>query len=359
MPERELETWLDSELGVGPVDFTEWMERTERLLPGPVKALASVKPGRIEWLWPGRIPLGMVTIFDGDPGLGKSTVLLDLAARGSIGGTTPTGEPLPTFDSLVLTSEDDPAITLRPRLDLAGGDPHRVHVLPNLTLPDEAEQLEAHITRLGALLVYLDPIVEYLGEQVKTASDHAVRRALKPLVEIARRQGCAIVAVRHLNKQGGLAAIYRGGGSIGFGGLARSVLAVGRDPDDAERFVLASVKINVARRPASLSYRLVAEGPYDPAKVEWLGESEHSAEALIGVEREEAGERSKVQQLADAMREIVRANHGEMLARDLYSALEADGWDLSSENMKTRAKRKAGIVMVSPAGIGESWKVRL
>ena len=58
------------------------------------------------------------------------------------------------------------------------------------------------------------------------------------------------------------------------------------------------------------------------------------------------------------MREIVRHNGSEMLARDLYSALEGEGWDLSSESMKTRAKRKAGLAMVQPDGIGGSWRVK-
>lgn len=322
-------------------------------MPGSI-TLADVTPAKIEWLWPGRIPLGMVTIFDGDPGLGKSTILIDLAARGSVGGTTPTGDALSLFDTLVLTSEDDPAITLRPRLDLAGGDPRRVHVRPSLTLPEQAEELEQLVAAYRARLVYLDPIVEYLGEDVKTASDHAVRRALRPLVEIARRQRCAIVAVRHLNKQGGLAAIYRGGGSIGFGGLARSVLAVGRDPDDEDRCVLASVKINVAQRPPSLTYQLTASGPYEPARVEWLGESEHSAEALIGKEQEQAGDKSKARLLADAMRETVERNGGEMLARDMYAAVEAEGFDLNSEATKTKARRLARIEMVQPTGIGDT-----
>lgn len=319
-------------------------------------ALADVEPTRIQWLWQGRIPLAKVTMFDGDPGLGKSSLMLDLAARGSKGGATPTGEPMPTFDTIIVTSEDDAADTIRPRLDLAGGDPRRIHLVTDLTLPDDADRLEALIVARGALLVYLDPVVESLGDDVRTASDHAVRRALRPVVGIAQRQGCAIVAIRHLNKQGGLSAIYRGGGSIGFAGLARSVLAVGRDPEDPERFVLASVKINVARRPPSLSYRLVAAGPYEPARVEWLGESTHTAESIIGLDIDP--DRSKKDALAKAMRDLVMANGGEMLAKDMYSALEADGFNLSSEDVKTRARRAARLEMLPPDGIGSHWKVR-
>ena len=320
--------------------------------------LADVQPTRVRWLWPGYVPLAKVTILDGDPGLGKSTIMLDLAARGSVGGTTPTGQPLTRFDTIIVTNEDDASDTIRPRLDLAGGDASRVHLRTDLTLPDDAEILEDNISAKSAKLVYIDPIVAYLGEKVRTASDHHIRRALAPLVDIARRQGCAIVAIRHLNKQSGSDAVYRGGGSIGFAGLARAVLAVGRDPDDPERFVLAPVKINVARRPTSLAYRLEAAGPYEPARVAWDGESDHTAESLIGRDRDSARDKSKVEQLADAMRELVAANGRSMAARDAYSALEAEGWDLTSNDLKNRARNKAGIQTVK-GGMDEGWLWRL
>jgi len=217
--------------------------------------------------------------------------------------------------------------------------------------------LESLVVSTQALFVYLDPVVESLGDNVKTASDHAVRRALKPLVAIAQRQGCAIVALRHLNKQGGSAAIYRGGGSIGFAGLGRSVLAVARDPDDPERCILASVKINVALRPPALVYRLVATGPYEPARVEWLGESNYDAEALIGNQIDP--DRSKKDGLAKAMRDVVITNGGEMAARDMYAALNAEGYNLTSEDMKTRARRAARIAMIPPRSIGGIWRVKL
>ena len=227
-----------------------------------------------------------------------------------------------------------------------------------LTLPEQADELDRDIEQLGARLVVIDPVVAYLDQKVRTASDHQVRRALAPLVELAKRHRCAIVAIRHLNKQAGSDAIYRGGGTIGFAGLARSVLTVGRDPEDEDRFVLASVKINVARRPPSLTYRLEAAGPYEPARVVWEGESSHTAESLIGRDRDAAHDKSKVEQLADAMRDLIASNGGSMKARDAYQALEADGWDLSSNDLKTRARRKAGIEAVK-GGMDDGWLWRL
>jgi hypothetical protein len=136
------------------------------------------------------------------------------------------------------------------------------------------------------------------------------------------------------------------------------VLAVGRDPEDPDRFVLAAVKINVARRPPSLAYRLEAGGPYEPARVVWDGESAQTAESLIGRDRDIAQVRSKVEQLADAMRAVVANNGGSLAAADAYRALEAEGWDLTSADLKNRARRKAGID-VSKQGMDAGWTWRL
>ncbi|MES2208907.1 MAG: AAA family ATPase [Chloroflexota bacterium] len=305
--------------------------------------LASVTARAIDWLWPGYVPRGKVTILDGDPGLGKSTVLIDLASRASIGGQTPTGEPLGPFSTIYATAEDDPADTILPRVLKAGGDPSRFTIVRKMSLPDDVHRLGRLIRRERAELLIVDPLVAYLADGVRTNVDHNVRRALEPLAAMAAEVSCSVIAIRHLNKRPGDDAIYRGGGSIGFTGLARSVLAVGRDPDDADRVILAAVKLNVARRPASLAYRIVADGPYAPAGIGWEGTSDHSAEDLIGRTRDVAGDTSKKHKLADAIAAVLDANGGSMPARDVYRALEAEGWDLSVKGTVYNARDLAGV----------------
>ena len=170
--------------------------------------LSTVKARPIDWLWRGYIPLRKVTILDGDPGLAKSTMLLDLACRGSIGGLAPTGEPLgDAFTAIYVTAEDDAEDTILPRVLRAGGDPSRFHLLRKLVLPDQIDRLEATANRLRARLIVIDPLVAYLGDGVKTNDDHRVRRALEPLAEMAGRLDAAVVAIRPLNKRAGEDAI--------------------------------------------------------------------------------------------------------------------------------------------------------
>jgi hypothetical protein len=306
--------------------------------------LSEVRTRPIDWLWRGYIPLRKVTILDGDPGLGKSTLLLDLACRGSIGGLSPTGELLgDAFTTVYVTVEDDAEDTILPRILKAGGDPSRFHLLRKLSLPDQIDRLEATATSLRARLIVIDPLMAYLGDGVKTNDDHLVRRALEPLADMAARLDVAVVLIRHLNKRVGDDAIYRGGGSIGFTGLARSVLAVGRDPDDHDRMILAPIKLNVAARPASLAYRIVADDPYAPAHIAWEGTSERTAEDLIGRTRDEAAGRSKTAELASAMRELLSSHGGSMAAADAYRALEAQGFDTTSKDNLVRARAQAGV----------------
>jgi hypothetical protein len=306
--------------------------------------LSEVRTRPIDWLWRGYIPLRKVTILDGDPGLGKSTVLLDLASRGSIGGQAPTGEPLgDAFTTIYATVEDDAEDTILPRILRAGGDPARFRLLRSLVLPAQIDRLEATANRLKARLIVIDPLMAYLGDGVKTNDDHLVRRALEPLAEMAARVDAAVVAIRHLNKRVGDDAIYRGGGSIGFTAFARSVLAVGRDPDDHDRVILAPIKLNVARRAASLAYRIVADDDYGPAHIAWDGTSERTAEDLIGRTRDEAAGHSQTVDLSLAMAELLQANGGSMPAAEACRALQDDGFSLGSRDNLKRARLQAGV----------------
>ena len=316
--------------------------------------LSDVRTRPIDWLWRGYIPLRKVTILDGDPGLGKSMISVDLASRGSIGGLAPTGEPLgDAFTTIYVSLEDDAEDTILPRIVRAGGDQSRFHLVRKLVLPAQIDRLEATANCLRARLIVIDPLMAYLGDRVKTNDDHLVRRALEPLAEMAARLDAAVVLVRHLNKKAGDDAIYRGGGSIGFTGLARSVLAVGLDPDDHDRMILAPIKLNVARRPASLAYRIVADGPYEPAHIAWEGTSERTAEDLIGRTRDEAGH-SKTAELAGAMRELLEANGGSMPVAKACQSLKKQGFDISSQDNLRRARAQAGV-MSAKSGYAGGW----
>src|SRR5215217_1226037 len=181
--------------------------------------LADVETKTVEWLWERRIPLGKITVLDGDPDNGKSVLTTDLAARVTTGRAMPYGfgKTFPQAGVVILSAEDGVADTIRPRFDAAGGDPSKVVILGNddpFGLPEDLPQLEWAIERVGAKLVIVDPIMAFLGENINSNSDKDVRSALKPLKQLAERTGVAVLIVRHLNKTPGGNVLYRGG-SIG------------------------------------------------------------------------------------------------------------------------------------------------
>src|SRR5262249_22263555 len=193
--------------------------------PEPVLVrMDTVLPKPVSWLWTGWIPRGALTILDGDPGLGKSTITIDLAARTSRGWLMPPG-PGPVEGAegagvLLLKAEDDPARTIRPRLDAAGADPSMVFSFEAVrvagedhppVLPWDLEMVEGLIREHEIVLVVIDPFLAYLGGEFDAHKDQDVRRCLHRLMALAQRTGAAIVLVRHLNKLNHSVALYRGG----------------------------------------------------------------------------------------------------------------------------------------------------
>ena len=194
-------------------------------------SMDEIRTEEVKWLWYPYIPLGKLTIVQGDPSEEKTTFVLAVIAA------LTTGEPLPECGSaaaamnvIYQTVEDGLADTIKPRLESAGADCSRVLVIDEsrreLTLCDE--RLEQAIRETGARLIVLDPLQAYLGSDVDMHRANEVRPVLKRISAIAERTQCAVILVGHMNKAQGLKSGYRGLGSIDFRASARSVLLVGR-----------------------------------------------------------------------------------------------------------------------------------
>ena len=262
-------------------------------MTGDLVLVADVDHEQVRWLWPDRIPLGKVTVLDGDPGTGKSTLTLTIAAKVTTSSPFPDGTRPEVGDTILLSAEDDIGDTIRQRLEAAGADLTRCWVLPDVhpegapprppelpELPADLFLLEDLVKSKAAALVVVDPLMAFLAGQVDAHRDQDVRRVLASLGYMAARTGAAVVIVRHLRKGAG-SAIEKGSGSIGIIGAARAGLLVAPDPEDEGRRVLALTKSNLAKMPQALAYRLVDDERYSCARVVWDGVTSHTATDLL------------------------------------------------------------------------------
>lgn len=280
-------------------------EADRQCAPGAVlRCFADIAPEPLRWLWPGRIPLGKLTLLIGDPGLGKSLITVDIAARLSRALAFADGAECQPGGTIFLSAEDDAADTIRPRLDAAGTDVSRVHVLDAVRVAltdgsttEKAFSLESDIAHLESALlqfpdvrqVVIDPLSAYLGG-TDSHSNAEIRGLLSPLGAMASRHGVAILAVTHLRKTPGI-AVHRSIGSIAFAAAARAVWAVAPDPEDADRRLLLAVKQNLSASTGGLAFRIATQNSVP--RLAWeLGTVALAANEVLGnVEVQDQNER--------------------------------------------------------------------
>ena len=233
-------------------------QQTQPETPLRMIRMDTIQETEVTWLWYPYIPYGKITIIQGDPGEGKTTLVLHLAAALTQGrqlGSEEVGEPVTV---IYQTAEDGLADTIKPRLLAADADCSKVLVI------DESEKcismtdnrLENAIQQTNAKLVILDPIQAYLGADVDMHRANEIRPVMKHLGDLAEKYGCAIVLIGHMNKAAGVKASYRGLGSIDFAAAARSVLIVARDRDNPKNRVVVQVKSSLAPEGKPIAFEL-------------------------------------------------------------------------------------------------------
>jgi putative DNA primase/helicase len=313
----------------------------------------------IQWLWRGYIPRGTLTLLEGPPKAGKSTVLTDLIARVTACLDMPDGS-LPEMSGpvLLLSGEDSPEHVIVPRLRVAGASLNAVQIIRALDGNSRPRQFvigAADVTRLeeliaetGAVLIVIDPLSIYLGN-TDSHRESEVRQTLWHLSELAERTGCAAVGVRHWKKSRTGDALSQGGGSVGFGAAARSVLSVERDPDDKAARVLAVARSNYAQEYPSLGFRLESAPGSDVARVEWTGVCRHDADTLAGVQitGTERGALSEAMRFLDEVIPFGAA----VPSREVFSGADSAG--ISRDTLK-RAKTSGGFEAVKD-GLTGGW----
>ena len=308
--------------------------------------MSDIPAEEVRWLWYPYLPRGKITIIQGDPGEGKTTFVLALAALLTRGLPMPgCTESRPPMNIIYQTAEDGLADTVKPRLTALGADCSKVLDIDEsereLTLSDR--RLAQAIQETDAGLFVLDPIQAYLGDGVDMHRANEVRPIFKRLGQLAEQTGCAIVLVGHMNKMQGVKSAYRGLGSIDFRAAARSVLLVGRSKDDEQVRVVVHDKSSLAPEGKSILFSLHSDTGFS-----WSGFCDTTANELLSgsgpsITKTEQAERLLLELLKD----------GEVASEELVRRSTALG--ISERTLKI-AKQNQGVVSVRR---GERWYARL
>ena len=308
--------------------------------------MSEVDTQTVEWLWEPYIPFGKVTIVQGNPGEGKTTFALRLAAACTTGGMLPGMKPLPPFQVIYQTAEDGLGDTVKPRLIEADADLEKVLVIDDrdtpLTLADE--RIARAIRENNARLVIIDPVQAFLGADVDMNRANEVRPIFRSLGDIAQATGCAIVLIGHLNKAAGTQSTYRGLGSIDITAAVRSLLFIGKLKDSPTTKVLIHEKSSLAPPGQSLAFSLGDEKGF-----EWIGAYDITADELLAG-TDTAKTESKTAQAQMLILELL-ADGKRMPSAELEKAVNERG--ISSRTMRT-AKSRIGDRLVTEKD-GTAW----
>ena len=295
--------------------------------------LSEIQSQEISWLWYPFIPYGKLTIVQGDPGDGKTTLVLNIAAKMSKGEALDSemilSEPL---NVIYQSAEDGLADTVKPRLEMAGADCEKISVIDesikSLSMIDE--RLEEAVIKTGAKLLILDPIQAYLGGGMDMNRANEARDMTKKLAALAEKYQCAIVLVGHMNKAAGNKAAYRGMGSIDFFAVARSVLLVGRVEGEENIRAVVQIKNNLAAFGHPKAFELSENG------FQWLGDYEITADEVLGGIAPKA---NKMEQAKRLLRELAKTNNA-MQSNEIFNLADEQG---ISKRTLENAKKELGV----------------
>lgn len=316
--------------------------------------METVEVEQVEWLLYPFIPYGKVTIIQGDPGEGKTTMVLQIIAKltkgekvlpDSLGNEGELPEHgTEAVNVIYQTAEDGLGDTIKPRLIEAGADCSRVLVIDDgeqpLTMMDN--RLEEAIVQTKARLIVLDPIQGFLGSEVDMHRANEIRPLMKRVSVLAEKYHCAIILIGHMNKNSTGKSSYRGLGSIDFQAAARSVLVVGRIKNEPEVRVVCHVKSSLAPEGKSIAFRLDKDNGFD-----WIGEYDIGADDLLN-----GGSRGqKIKEAKEFLVEVL----AEGAVEQNMVVQEAEKRGIKGKTL-WNAKKAMGVQSIKPGGHW-SWKL--
>jgi putative DNA primase/helicase len=375
--DKELSLWVENELEGEDerLAIQQAEQQQERDAPTGVEtiALAQIQAKPIVPLWPGALYAGKVTVLAGIPGDGKSLASVDVASRISAGAAWPVGAGrFKKGRTLLLSVEDDAADTIRPRVDVAGGDPDLIEyirgvfridengrrVLDTVSLIEDLPNIETKLIGLGVVFFIVDPLTSFAGNDTNKTAD--MRRLLDSLSQTAARTAVAILVIGHLNKRSDARrAMQLVAGSHVITAAVRVALVSARDPNDKERRLMLPIKLNIARDEGGFAFRINVRAHQvcgDTPRCDWESSRvlDLSAdEALIDSTPRAQAAVEKANEVQDWLRDLLRAEP--VPASSMWRQAKDKGYG----EHRVRGALKAVGAVAEVLGYQGKWHYRL
>lgn len=273
----------------------------------------------VRWLWYPFIAAGKITLLQGDPGDGKSTMMMNLIATVTTGGKLPNGVQLEKAEKVIYQcSEDGAADTIKPRLEREGADCGKVafineEIAGGLTLDDE--RIRNAIIEFRPSLVVIDPIQAYLSNDTDLQIAGRARRLMQHLGMWATAYDCAIVLIGHLNKKEGTKGLYRSLGSIDVVAAARSVLQVERNPENPSIRLVRQIKNSLGPDGAEIGFSITEEDGF-----RWLNSPNKQKDET---QKKSVEFKTKAEKASFMIRKLLA--EGDMPSKEIHETLNKAG----------------------------------
>lgn len=303
-------------------------------------ALSEVEAEEVKFFWNPYIPAGTITMMFGYGGIGKSWIACDLAARASSGRPLPGHTAtLPPQKVLMVTAEDDASHVLKPRMQDLQANMKNIFVVEYSFSLDKRSigKIKKEMTKVEAAIVFLDPMVAFLGSELDMNRSNETRSVLGPLGDAARDTGCAVVVIHHAKKDGKGRSANRMMGSADFSNGVRSVLMVDENKD-GQKF-LSHVKANWSAPGKPLQFVI------DKNVLRWGGE--HPTEGKLPDPRDDL----PISKARELLREVL-ADGPQLSSHVMELAAEVGITD------RTLTRAKIGIVQAENKGGKWFWSLQ-
>ena len=297
----------------------------------------------VQWLWYPYIPFGKLSLIQGDPGEGKTSLALKLASILSTGEILPSGAGIGKPQKVIYQAvEDSPSDTIKPRLTRYGADCRQIAFIEeagDFRLHIDEDYLSEAIDSIGAKMLVLDPIQAFIAHGSDPSN---VRQKMTTLSKVAEKTGCAIIMIGHMNKNEGGKDLYRGLGSIDVVAAARSVITVSRVEEGSSARLIRHIKSSLATNGEEFGFEIT-----DTGDIEWIGPIEKDSEDIASQAKIRGG--VKYERAKNILKEWLRDR--DLPFSEIMLRIKAEG---ISQRTVSDAKKDIGVRSIKTAD-GWMW----